>query len=257
MRGKSLKAAVVAATVLGSATTASALTVDLDFQGTYALEHDINVRDVVDNRPRYSGAAGAFKMQDLSGPLGNFVAWCLDLSTSVKDATYDVLSKSDTLFTNGRGAVELSTQQKNDIQSLFDTSYAAVSANLNDAQYSGGFQLALWEIVYERGNVGYGMGTGIFQDIYGASGTRTDAFDYANQILSGLGADDTSKDSYVLSFLEAETYDVWSRKKGKWITKHTSQNLVTGMLSPVPLPATGFMLLGGLAGFIGLRRRKG
>ena len=252
MRVMSLKAAIVAATVIGGATTASALTVDLDFQGTYALEHDINVRDV-DGKPSYSGAAGGFKMQDLTGPLGNFVAWCLDLSTSVKDATYDVLSKSDTLFTNGRGAVELSTQQKSDIQSLFDTSYATVSANLGDAKYSGGFQLALWEIVYEEGSVGYGMGTGDFRDYYGASSTRTDAFDYANQILAGLAADDTSKDSFILSFLESETYQV-QNKKGKWITKHTSQNLVTA--TPVPLPATGLLLLGGIAGFAGLRRRK-
>jgi hypothetical protein len=248
----SLKAALVSAALVGGTQGVSALTVDLDYQGTHALEHSINVRDVVDDRPRYSGAAGGFKMQDLSGSLGNFVAWCLDLSTSVKDATYDVLSKSDTLFTNGKGAVLLSNQQKSDIQSLFDTSYATVSANLDDAQYSGGFQLALWEIVYERGSVGYGMGTGIFQDLYGAGGTRTAAFDYANLILAGIADDDTSSDAFELLFLESEL-----KRDGKPWKGHTSQNLVTGLPTAVPLPATGLLLLGGIAGFVGLRRRKG
>lgn len=253
------KAAIVAVSLLCSATTASALTVNLNYiSGSYAMEGDIQVQSTSPSHS-YSGRAGAFHMQDTTGnigdAMGNFVAWCLDLSTYLRSGKdYEVLTKADPVFDNGKGAVLLDSDQKTAIQGLFDTAYATVSANLNLKQYSGGFQLALWEIVYEsdtdvNGDVIFDLGSGNFKDTFGASSTRTDAFDYANQLLAGIAGDDVSSDAYNLLFLESEL-----RRQNKPWKGHKSQNLVTA--TPVPLPATGLLLLGGLAGFMGLRRRK-
>lgn len=264
-----VKAGLASAFLFAGGSAVSAAPVYMDFQGTHTMEGDIKVTNPTRRRTSYySGAAGGFKMHDAStGGLGSFVAWCLDLSTSVRDAKYEVFTKADPIFDNGKGAVLLNGGQKSAIQSLFDTAYMTVSANLDSKKYSGGFQLALWEIVYETGKVGYDLGTGVFQDLFGKPSSRTDAFDYANQILSGLGKDDTSSDLYSLKFLESETKTktYWNKKKQKYITKtyHTSQNLVTGEKNPdfnppepVPLPATGVLMLGGIAGFAALRRRK-
>ncbi len=257
---------MAAAIAICGASAASALTVDLDFQGTWAREGNIDVRDVNDNDPRYSGVAAGFKMRvthvndELIAPGFDFVGWCLDLGTTIRDAGYEVFTKADTVFTNAGSAVLLNTVQKEAIQSLFDTVYATVTDNLDLKKFSGGFQLALWEIVYEEdaGTAGYNLGTGRFQDLAGAPSSRTAAFNYANEILANLGDDNTAIDTYKLFFLEAD-----EKRDG---TGHKSQNLVAGFTratplgdgpSPVPVPAAGLLLVGALGGLgLGARRRR-
>jgi hypothetical protein len=54
----------------------------------------------------------------------------------------------------------LTTSQQNNIQALFDMSYESV--DLTNAAQVGGFQTALWEVIYDDD---LNLGTGAFQSV--------------------------------------------------------------------------------------------
>ena len=219
-------AAAAALICLGTAASASTVTLTQTGPGAYGSAGLFqNVKIEFPNSSgtgtqTYSGTAGAF---DMTGPAGQFFAFCVDLHDSLKaSASYTI---NNSLFL---------TDIKDNMQKLFDTAYKDVDTSVEAAA----FQIALWEILKDTNTSGgasvFDIGAGDFKVI----GTRTpdQVKTQATAYLSGLNGTPTSK--FNMTFYESGN----------------SQDLVT--VSAVPLPAAGLMLLAGLAGFAGFRRRN-
>ncbi len=163
----------------------------------------------------------------------SFTAWCLDIVTTMRNGTnYEATSTPFDLAPNAR---ILTAGQIDSIGRLFDTAFSTLV--LSDNAQSAGFQLALWEIVYEKDGNPLNLGDGRFE----AWGSGAAAAIAAGQaFLNNLGGPATA--TYALTFLQSDP--------------HRSQNLVTATLAPVPLPAAGLLLIGALGGLAALRRRR-
>ncbi len=172
--------------------------------------------------------AGGFAVKgDLDGDAvaENFTAFCVDISHFIGlPSLYNVLGSGAFLPT-------WDSARQDNVQSLFNTAFSTL--NLASNTQSGGFQLALWEILYETDStLDVSSGQGNFT-AWGNAG----AIGFANGLLAGLGGPQTQ--SYKLTFLQSTA---------------NSQHLVTA--SPVPVPAAGLMLLAGLGGLAALARRR-
>lgn len=167
--------------------------------------------------------AGTFALNS-PGMGGDFLAWCLDLNDEL------TLPSSYETTTSPFDYHDISAKVA-DIQSLFDTSYSGLDMTDNDT--SAAWQQALWEIVYEDSGT-YDVASGNFTVT-----TNGTANGFANGYLAALTGSTTG--SYDLTFLDG----------GK-----DNQDLVT--VSAVPLPASGLMLIGALAGLglLGATRRR-
>mgnify|MGYP001797986941 CR=1 FL=1 len=154
---------------------------------------------------------------------GDFLAFCVEVTQFISNpqvgqvtdlftgATFDAIDK---LFSNAFAGEALET--------AVDTSVKAA-----------GFQMALWEVVYDTGAGGYDLSNGTFQG--SASGS---VVAQANAYLAGIG--NGAMGAYDITFLASEL----------------NQDLVTVTPVPVPLPATALLRLGGLGGSAALRRKK-
>ncbi|MDQ2089651.1 VPLPA-CTERM sorting domain-containing protein [Marimonas arenosa] len=254
MTGKlfgSLAGAAVA--VVSLSTSAEAVSLSYDGQnngavGVYTTNSD--------DPPNRSGSAGVFTMNN-NDTGGTFLAWCLDLYDYLAGGEYTQLNgpftgtESDptagsnpnpysTASGNSWQAPVLTNEQLAKIENLFEVNALTVEAiysGVNSIQ-SAGFQMALWEIIYETGD-SYGLTSGNFQGSPSNS-TRDAVNDAADGFLANLGG--TIQQNYDLTF--------WQHNSG------TNQNLVS--IAAVPVPAAGLLLLTGLAGigFAARRRRK-
>lgn len=171
--------------------------------------------------------AGGFRIND---GINNIIAWCLDISHKLSlPSTYET---TDTPFTNSRG---LNSNQKANVEKLFNANYSTLDLTSN-AQ-SAGFQLALWELLYEH-NSTFDVTDGWFVATSSWHRSMSHALQYANQFLGNL--DGAISQNYKLTYYQS--------------TGH-SQNLVSA--TAVPIPAAGLMLGFGLAGlYCAGRRRK-
>lgn len=223
----SVLAAAIACTAMG-ATTASALTIsqqnssDVFDGGGRAYVSNIS------NLPGVTGLAGGFRVTD---QVTNFIAWCLDVGHYLNlPGTYNV---TDTPYSDGP---HLGTTQIANIERLFDIGYS--NTILSDNAKSGGFQLALWELVYETGAFGVNDGT------WHATSSTPGAVSYANTLLSEvINPLVAASQHFKLTFYQADSSD-----------PRYGQNLVSA--TPVPLPAAGGLLALSLLGLYSVSRRK-
>ena len=134
--------------------------------------------------------AGGFALRgDIDGDsaVEDFVAFCLDISTYISNG------KNYEVTTSPFAVDPLTSLQIGNIQRLFNTAYRTLVLTSNTQ--SAGFQLALWEIIYETDST-LTLGSGNFTASYG-----TAAINFANTLLGNLG--DTPTAHYALTFLQA------------------------------------------------------
>ncbi|MBU2991601.1 VPLPA-CTERM sorting domain-containing protein [Octadecabacter sp. 1_MG-2023] len=223
LTSKSLKA-VAAAALLTLATAPASSAASLKFESWASGYETVDV-----TAPSYNGAAGGFVMNDVDTS-DSFVVFCLDiLGVIYSNVTYDYTTTAAP-FSNSQSPLNMTG-----LQNLFDTGYSNALAS---STTSAAFQVALWNTVYDTD---WDVNGGTFsQDDDGA------VKDMANEFLAAANGY-TGPSTWTLSFLEGENTDPNIRR---------SQNLVTAAPSPVPLPATGLMLVAAIGGLAMTRRRK-
>jgi hypothetical protein len=238
---RGLSAALVA-TVLLAAQPAMADTIQLNsfwagsgsasinFQGTNY--HNGATVSVIE-----SGGSGGFKTYDLStSPAGvnSFQSWCVDIfhSFSFAISSVDVLQSASSIF---------GTAKANDLGRLYTIAGSSVSAPGagTSAANSSAFQLAVWEIVNEKGGSLYNLGSGNFK----ATGTGDSI---AQGWLSALNTTSTAS---------AYSVNIWS-VTGQGASGTGAQDVA--VFAPIPEPQTYVMMMAGLGlmGFVARRRRQ-
>lgn len=176
--------------------------------------------------------AGGFQMED-TGPsgFGSFIAWCLDLCAYLGSSGTHEHEETDTPFQNGRQSPLPDSMAR--LSSIFNANFGdAVTVS---AEASAPFQLALWRVIHD---VDMNIDTGPFQASSSNSAVETLASDYLSAALTYSGPS-----VFDLIYLESTA-------------AHRRQNLVNATPTPVPVPAAGVLLLVGLGGLAGLKRRK-
>jgi len=186
--------------------------------------------------------AGGFAVKgNLDGDVLNtdefFTAWCLDIATYLRLPS--IYTTTTTPFSSGA----LTLAKISNIERLFETGYNSLVVT-NNIQ-SAGFQLALWEVLYEN--------SGTFDLAIGNFSVSSSAAIAAGQALLNGMAGAINWD-YDLTFLQSN-----DPRGGP--TGHYSQHLVTAntgleLVAAVPLPAGGVQLLAGLGALAALRRRR-
>jgi hypothetical protein len=216
-----LAASVVISTAAGASTTLVKQNSDLFGGGGHAHVSDIA------NRPHITADAGGFRLKDGAT---NLVAWCLDVFDDL--ALPGLYTITTTPFSNHD---TLTGTQLSNIQKLFDVNYS--DAMLADNNKSAGFQMALWELIYEKASNLFNVSSGNWH----ADSTNGAEY-WANVFLGDL--DDSTSQHFNLTFYQGE-------KNGRY---GYGQNLVSA--TPVPLPAAAGLLVFGLLGLYGMTGRR-
>lgn len=233
------KLAVAAVTATMIAGASGAAPISLKYNGSAAGYRTVTLNSVP--VPVAGGltrvSAGGFSMSDTTpNGLGDFVAWCLDLGAFLGTSSEHGYAATITPFQNG--GVNLMAAGMARVQSIFDANFSSTFFSDPDAQVnrakSAAFQLSLWEAVYDDD---WDITMGSFQ--------ATASQDVQSLATSYLQAASnwTGGSSWDLTYLESTSA---SRR----------QNLVTAAPSPVPLPATGIMLLAAIGGLAAARRKR-
>jgi hypothetical protein len=203
---------------------AAAKTVDVSYQGQNAFK-DANGQNAWFQNVSYtlngqgmSASAGLFRFKetDANGAVQNFLAFCLE------PLEYLRLPRQHTYGTLLDGTVvgQLGALINNALKMVVDSKSAAA------------FQLAVWEVANETG--GLDLLNGAFKVTSANQHTRNLAQSWLNNLSNG-----TWKANHNVRILSAPR----------------TQDLVTD-LPPIPVPAAGFLLAGGLMGLAALRRRR-
>ncbi|TVQ56286.1 MAG: VPLPA-CTERM sorting domain-containing protein [Rhodobacteraceae bacterium] len=161
---------------------------------------------------------------------GDFLAFCVDLenflSVGAPGSPYQIAS----LFT---------ASVRDNLTRLYNTAYTTLDTS--NAHQMAGFQVAVWEIVYDTDSTeGLNVTNGRFVE----TSSNANARNFAATLLSNLAGPQTG--DFRLTFLASQT-----NAGGEQF----SQNLVTA--TPVPLPAAAWLLGAGMValGAAGRRRR--
>lgn len=166
------------------------------------------------------GMAGMFRMTgtDAYGNVQDFLAFCLDPMQGLRRSHDYVVGTS-----LGGSALDR-------LSALMNNALALVT----DATSAAAFQLAAWEIANE-GQGGLSLGNGAF---------------VVSETIAGTGA-------VAQGWLDLISSGTWDRGARDLVILQDPilQDLVTN-IAPVPVPAAGVMLLGGIAGLGALRGRR-
>lgn len=192
----------------------------------------------ISNRPGVTAQAGGFRLTD---GVTDFIMWCLDVSHNLSTGIPGPYTITPTPYAS---SVLLSNTQIAQIDSLFEINYSTLDVtggfglSTGDTE-SAGFQMALWELVYET--------VGSFDVTSGAwsADSDQDVLDFANGILSTLNTGIHTA-AYSLVFYESD---------------EGGQNLVTVIPGepgppPVPIPAAGWLLGTSVLVLYGIARRR-
>ncbi len=218
--------AIAAALALGLTGAASAATFNVSTQGGNAFLDSkgqnawYQVASYKLNGIARTAAAGLFRLKSTAqdGTVTKFVAVCLEpLEWLRLPKAYD--QNSPLSYT---AIARLGALAKNALGSV------------KNAQTAAAFQLAAWEIANE-GKGGLDLSNGAFQLTYAASGTQALAQGWLNKISGGTWALDNH-----VTILQAPG----------------TQDLLTDLPAPVPVPAAGILLMAGLAGLAGVKRAR-
>lgn len=231
----SASALAMAAVITVGAQEASALTFDATFNGTIPQGTQIDYS--FDGTNTDNGRAGAFSMTATdqgqnSALIGNFLAWCFDLSGGVSAPNSYEFEVADFLATDARDRV----------QSVFDFGYQDVLDNATDAVKRAGFQVAIWEAIYD------GLGVAGLTDTTGRFELRNTGQDPQDVVLTAAAGFLTGASGLTPS------------ERNKWTilqldaTGAAVQDL--GAATPIPLPAAAWLLLAASGGLIAAKRRQ-
>lgn len=227
MTRKSLLATAALAMTIGTGATAGS--VDIEYLGSATGSNSPSI--TIDNAP-VGGTGGSlafgFNMEvtPASGPVFDILAWCLDLEHTISTGTFPYVHTT-TPFSNSFG---LDGAQRGRVQAVFDANYETLDPT--DEVESGGFQVALWNALYDDD---FDAANGSFA---ASDDSVTGVIAAANGFL-GAASSFTGDKAFNLTFYESTDDPV-------------RQNLVTA--TPVPLPAALWMLAGALGGLGALRR---
>lgn len=179
-----------------------------------------------------TGGAGLLRLKATapSGAMQDFVAFCM--------TPWQYLHLPNTYQKDAM--LSLSTAQLGWVGALVQNAWSTI----HDSNSAAAFQIALWEIVSEPA----------------FNGDHSTAYDLtqANFILDSVGG--TGVRAAAENLLAGITSGTWvPTTSGFTLLKytddnHTTQNLLT--VAPVPLPATGLLLLGGFGALAAVKRRK-
>ena len=241
-----MKSILFAGAVAIAGTAASASTVQ---NLSYANIHGQNVRitaspvGVLGSAVPSNGRevwAGAFTMTNLANAAEQFLAFCLDVRAAIQQNGF--YTETDNPFAGGHDI----SGRVGDLQRLFDTGFQTVfdkieAADVTKNLFAAAFQVAAWEILYEDDPANYDASNGDFAI------SNANVVTQANSFLGNLGGTVTQK--WDLTFLQ--------KSDAQGNPTVTGQNLVTGSpAAPIPLPAAGWLLIGGLGALAALRRRR-
>ena len=219
---------MMAALALGAASAlspASAATINVTKQGTNAFVDAsggngwYQSTSYTLNGTGRSAAAGMFRLTGTStnGAVQDFLAFCLEPLETL------TLPKDHTVGTT------LGSSVLDRLGALMSNAFTLVTGS----QSAAAFQMAAWEIANES-NGSLDLAQGGFRITSAGTGTQSLAQSWLNLIGSGQW---TSGGNVTI------------------LSASGTQDLLTN-IAPVPVPAAGVMLLGGLAGLGALRRRR-
>jgi len=188
--------------------------------------------------------AGVFSMRELIGDVSvgdpyiqgvdDFLAWCFDIDKTIAQGQSLTYTINSNLLNNNPPYLP---GAKDRIQKLFDKSYNLdlfASTNTNRSANSAGFQIAIWEVLYDTDANGvYDLTGGAFKVNSGVTAALTAAAGFLDGSATYAG-----DQKWTITTYESETH----------------QDL--GVATVIPLPAAAWLLLGVSGALVAAKRRK-
>lgn len=137
----------------------------------------------------YTGSGGGFIMVNQTpGSTQAFISWCVDIFQFIPGGTGQ--------YTENIGATNLSAAIRNDLGRLATLALAAATTpGAGSGNYAAAFQLAIWEILYNRTSP-YNLANGTFYSNYQGSNA---AFNIASGWLNTLNTNPGLTSNYTMN----------------------------------------------------------